>query len=169
MSIALTIDGASGVGALAEFLDQRLDVRRGVERQQAVIGQRDVVHVRSDRTGQNSRIERHFELGERFGKLRFVRFAQRQQELLVLMLDDQLDERGERAVGKRNLAFAVDDVFLQIERDGFRLATVYRRARSENYGRVRQYFDPLCAELFQRNAYYADKRFIGDLYFVFLG
>ena len=117
-----------------------------------------------------------------------MRFAQRQQELFVLVLDDQLDERGERAVGKRNLAFAVDDVFLQIERDGFRLAnvfhgfghrdaglfadveeTVYRRARSENYGRVRQYFDPLCAELFQRNAYYADKRFIGDLYFVFLG
>ena len=32
-----------------------------------------------------------------------------------------------------------------------------------------QYYDPLCAELFQRNAYYADKRFIGDLYFVFLG
>ena len=79
-------------------------------------------------------------------------------------------------------------LLLQIERDGFRLAnvfhgfghrdaglfadveeTVYRRARSENYGRVRQYFDPLCAELFQRNAYYADKRFIGDLYFVFLG
>lgn len=48
-----------------------------------------------------------------------------------------------------------------------KLSTVV--ARSENYGRVRQYFDPLCAELFQRNAYYADKWFIGDLYFVFLG
>ena len=104
------------------------------------------------------------------------------------MFDDQFDERSERTVGKRNLAFAVNDVFLQIERHGFRLTnvfhgfghrdtglfadveeTVYRRARSENHGRMRQDFDPLCAEFLQGYAHYADKRFIGDLYFVFLG
>ena len=47
-----------------------------------------------------------------------------------------------------------------------KLSTVVREVKITA---VRQYFDPLCAELFQRNAYYADKRFIGDLYFVFLG
>ena len=115
-------------------------------------------------------------------------FAQRQQELLLLVFDDQLDERGERSVGKRDFALAVDDVFLQVECHGLRLADVFhgfghgdarlfadmekavdRRARCEDDGGVREYFDPLGAKLLQGDADDADEGFVGDLYVVFLG
>ena len=115
-------------------------------------------------------------------------FAQRQEELLLLVLDNQLYERSERSVGERNLALAIDDVFLQIERHGLRLAdvfhgfghgdarlfanveeTVHRRARREDDGGVVEYFDPLSAELLERYAHYADKRLVGDLCLVFPG
>ena len=115
-------------------------------------------------------------------------FAQRQQEFFLLVLDDQFDERGERPVGERYFAFAVDDVFLQIERHGLRLAdvfhgfghgdarlfadveeTVYRRARCEDDGGVREYFDPLGAELLQGDADDADEGLVGYLHVVFLG
>ena len=115
-------------------------------------------------------------------------FAQRQQEFLLLVFDDQFDERRERAVGKRDLAFAVDDVFLQVERYGLRLADVFHgfghgdarlfadmektvdcRTRCEYDGRVREYFDPLGAELLQGDAFYADEGPVGDFHVVFLG
>ena len=116
-----------------------------------------------------------------------IRF-EREQEFLVLMLDDQLDERRERTVGERNLAFAVDDVLLQIERHGLRLAdvlhrlrygdarlfadaekTVHRRAGGENYGRMVEDFDSLAPELFQRDARHTDERLVFDLDLVLLG
>ena len=81
-------DGRQVVGA--EFLDEGFDVRRRVERQQAVIGQFYVFQVPGDRTGQDDRADRQFELGERFRQLGAVGFAQRQQELLLLVFDDQL-------------------------------------------------------------------------------
>lgn len=78
--------------------------------------------------------------------------------------------------------------FLQVECHGFRLAdvfhgfrhgdagfladmekAVYRRARRENNGRMCQYLDPLGTELLQGYAHDTYKRFIGDLYVVFLG
>mgnify|MGYP005920094271 CR=1 FL=1 len=172
----------------SEFLDQGLDIRRRIERQQVVIGQFNVVQLSGDRTGQDDGIERKFELGKRFRQLGFVGLAQREQEFLLLVFDDQLDERCERSVGKRNLAFAVDDVFLQVEGYGLRLADVFHgfghgdarlfadveeavdcRAGREDDGRVREYFDPLGAELLEGYALYADKGLVGDLHVVFLG
>ena len=60
---------------------------------------------------QDDRIDRKPQFGERFGQFGAVRFAEGEQEFLLFVLDNQLDERGERTVGERDFAFAVDDVF----------------------------------------------------------
>ena len=178
--------GGQAVGS--ELLDEGFHVRGRIERQQVVVGHFNVVQIPGDRAGQDDGIEREFELGERFRQFGFVGFAQRQQEFLLLVFDDQFDERRERAVGKRDLAFAVDDVFLQVERYGLRLADVFHgfghgdarlfadmektvdcRTRCEYDGRVREYFDPLGAELLQGDAFYADEGPVGDFHVVFLG
>lgn len=46
----------------------------------------------------------------------------------------RLDEVGETAVGERNFAFAIYDVFLQVERYGFRLADVFHGFGNRNPG-----------------------------------
>ena len=74
-----------------------------------------VVEIGGYGPGQDYRIDRQFEFGERLRQLGLVGLAQGEEELLVLMFDDQLDEGGERPVGERDLAFAVDDVLLQVE------------------------------------------------------
>ncbi len=38
---------------------------------------------------------------------------------------DRFHHRGDRAGAEENLAFSVDDVFLQIDRDGFALAEIF--------------------------------------------
>ena len=43
------------------------------------------------------------------------------------------------------------------------------RLRCEYDGRVREYFDPLGAELLQGDAFYADEGPVGDFHVVFLG
>ena len=43
------------------------------------------------------------------------------------------------------------------------------RAGCEDDGRMREYFDPLGAELLEGYALYADKGLVGDLHVVFLG
>lgn len=110
-----------------------------------------------------------------------MRLAEREQELLVLVLDEQLDQIGERTVGERDLALAVDDVFLEIECHGLRLTDVLHRlgngdarlladaeetvdggARGEDHGRVVQYLDALLPELLERNPGHADERMIVD-------
>ena len=115
-------------------------------------------------------------------------FAQCQHEFFFLVLYYQLDEVGETAVGERNFAFAIYDVFLQVERYGFRLArcihgfgnrnpglfanvekTIDCRARSEDDGRMSQYFNTLASEFLERYPYYADERHIFDFSLVFLG
>ena len=47
--------------------------------------------------------------------------------------------------------------------------TVDCRTRCEYDGRVREYFDPLGAELLQGDAFYADEGPVGDFHVVFLG
>ena len=78
--------------------------------------------------------------------------------------------------------------FLQVERYGFRLADVFHgfgnrnpglfanvektidcRARSEDDGRMSQYFNTLASEFLERYPYYADERHIFDFSLVFLG
>ena len=95
-------------------------------------------------------------------------FGKREQEFLVLVLGDQLDERRERSVGEKYLPLAVYDVFLQVQRDGLRVAEIFhslgnrdarlladpekvvdRRPARENDRAVLQYLYPLTAELFQ--------------------
>lgn len=147
-----------------------------------------VVEIGGYGPGQDYRIDRQFEFGERLRQLGLVGLAQGEEELLVLMFDDQLDEGGERPVGERDLAFAVDDVLLQVEGYGLGLAdvfhgfrngdarlladveeTVHSGSRREDDGRMRKDFDPLCAELLQRDADNADKGLVGDLYLILLG
>ena len=184
----LAEDGDGGQRLGTEFPDQRGDIRRRVEGQQPVLLEVHVVEVGRHGTGQDDGVEREFELGERLGQLGLVGLAQGQHEFFFLMLDYQLDERRKRAVSERNLAFAVDDVFLQIERHGLRLAdvlhgfgngnaglfadvekTVDRRAGGEDHGRMGEYLDSLSAKFLQRDAYDTDERFVCDLHVVFLG
>ena len=177
----LAEDGDGGQLLGAEFLDERLDVRRRVECQQTDLRRVELAQGRSLRTGQNDRVERQLELGQRLGQFGLVGLAQREQELLFLVLDDELDERGERTVAERDFPLAVDDVFLQIERHGLRLADVFHGfghgdtglfadveeavdggARGEDDGRMVENLDTLAAELLQRDADDADKRFVFD-------
>ena len=115
-------------------------------------------------------------------------FAQRQQEFSSLCLMISSTRRGERPVGERYFAFAVDDVFLQIERHGLRLAdvfhgfghgdarlfadveeTVYRRARCEDDGGVREYFDRWARNSFRETPTTRIEGLVGYLHVVFLG
>ena len=149
----------------AELRNERRHVRRRVECQQTVLREVQVVEVGGYRAGQDDRVERELELGERLGQLGLVGLTQGQHELLLLMLDYQLDERREGAVSERNLALAVDDVLLEIERHGLRLADVLhglgngdaglladvekavdRRAGGEDHGRMGENLDPLSAK-----------------------
>ena len=169
------------------LLDQRFDVRGGVEGHQIERLQVHLVQIRRDRAGEDHRIDLQLQLGQRLGQLGLVRLAQRQQETLLLMLDNELDEVGERPVGKGDLPLPVDDVFLQIERYGLRLTDVFhglghgdaglladveeavdRRARRENDCGMIQNFDSLAAELLQRYAHDPDQRVIFDLDRMFL-
>ena len=150
------------------LLGNRHHVPRRVEQQHVVRVYVDTLQIGCDRTGKYHGREVDLERFERLGQLGLVRLAQRKQELLVLMLYDQLDKSVERPVGKRNLAFAVNDVFLKIERNGFGRTDVlhglgHRHARllayaeeavdgctrREDHGRMGQYVDALAAELFR--------------------
>ena len=168
---------------VAELLDEHLDLRGRIDAHHVVGTDVDPLGIGRHRTGENHRMEREFELGHRLRQIGLVRLAEREQELLLLVLDEQFDQIGERTVGKRNFTLAVDDVFLQVERHGLRLADVLHRfgngdtrllantekavdgrARRENYGRMIQYLDPLLPELLERNARYPNERMIIDGY-----
>ena len=113
-------------------------------------------------------------------------FGKREQEFLVLVLGDQLDERRERSVGEKYLPLAVYDVFLQVQRDGLRVAEIFhslgnrdarlladpekvvdRRPARENDRAVLQYLYPLTAELFQGDSLELDERVEPDIDAVF--
>lgn len=66
--------------------------------------------LRRPLAGRNDGIERKFERKKRFRQLGFVGLAQRAQEFLLLVFDDQLDERCERSVARAKSCVAVDDV-----------------------------------------------------------
>ena len=112
--------------------------------------------------------------------------AQRQQEPLGLVLDDELQQSRERSVGKGYLAFAVDYVLLQVERHGLRIADIlhglgyrYTRllahaeeavdggTRGEYHGRMVEYLDPLRAELLEGDTHDTYQRLIVYLHTVF--
>ena len=175
-------DGYRGERRAVELGHQRLHVGRRIEGQQVVVRGRELVQIGGYRARQDHRVDRQLELGQCLGKLGLVRLAQREQELLLLVLDDELDERIESTVGERDLALAVDDVLLQVERHGLGLADVLHGlgdrdaglladveeavdggARGENHGRVGQNLHPLRTELLERYALDADEGLVGDL------
>ena len=136
--------------------------------QQVVVGYVDVAQVGADRPGEDYLVEPELHFLERHRQLGLVGFGKREQEFLVLVLGDQLDERRERSVGEKYLPLAVYDVFLQVQRDGLRVAEIFhslgnrdarlladpekvvdRRPARENDRAVLQYLYPLTSELFR--------------------
>ena len=108
---------------------------------------------------------------------------EREQHLLGLVLYDQLDQALERTIGKRNLALAIDDIFLQVESNALGRADIlhclgYRDAgifadmeeavdgctRGENHRRVIKDIYALTAKLFWGNTDDLNQRVVVDFH-----
>ena len=99
---------------------------------------------------------------------RFVGLRNCQQEILLFMFVEQLHEIGKSTVCKEDLAFAVNDIFLQIESYSFGIAKIFHAfgycdtcffanaketvdgsPTGKDHGRMVEDLDPLAAELFE--------------------
>ena len=103
------------------------------------------------------------------------------------MLNDKLEQRVERTIGKRYLTLAIDDILLQLERYGLGVTDIlhslwYRdtrlladaeeaidsRTRREDHRRMLQNLGTLGAKLLKRDTHNTYQRLIIDAEFVFL-
>ena len=115
-----------------------------------------------------------------------MRFRNGQQVLLFFVLVEQFHEVCECAVGEKYFTLAVDDIFLQVERNGLRVAkifhafgngdarlfadaekTVDRGATGKDHGRMVEDLDPLAAKLLEGNPLDLDEGMKLDIEVVF--
>ena len=128
------------------------------------------------RLGEYHGVEVEVEALQGGGYLGVVRLGKGEHILLVLVFEQQLHKAVEVTVGKENFAFAIGDIFLQIEcnclsdteilhcgRDigatllGNAEETVDSRTAGENDSRMLQNLNALASKLFERDALNLDE------------